>query len=427
MVGALSISEQYTELLAARRAMAPTLSQKMFVWGLLAMKVNAWASESEAVFGIPQMVKYILVLFALFSLFYMMYQRPQTLRYYGVNGIVVGLFCIYSLWLAAGTVRSGARYFQFLLAAKYYVLPFVMPVFLLLARYDMRLISYLMKFSLKLLPLNFLCLFSVLATMNAEHWYEHLYRLHIFNFALPFVLLNIHYLLGKTRQRNLLIILYLGLMLVGAIYGRRGYVLDMIFMFAFYYLLMSFNRVVSVAKKFRSLIIVGVAVFVFIMALGFLSKKLYIFERGLDKEGWEESRGSVFRDFFSDFGKKSGDWIWGRGLDGKVLRTMDIEGGGYGDTIENGYLYIFLKAGGIYLVMMMLLLLHAAYLGWFKTSNQLTKAASATILIHIIGMISFNLPVFNAEYAMVWISVGFCYSAEIRRLTDQNVKLLLNL
>jgi hypothetical protein len=427
LVGALSISEQYTELLAARRAMAPTLSQKMFVWGLLAMKVNAWASESEAVFGIPQMVKYILVLFALFSLFYMMYQRPQTLRYYGVNGIVVGLFCIYSLWLAAGTVRSGARYFQFLLAAKYYVLPFVMPVFLLLARYDMRLISYLMKFSLKLLPLNFLCLFSVLATMNAEHWYEHLYRLHIFNFALPFVLLNIHYLLGKTRQRNLLIILYLGLMLVGAIYGRRGYVLDMIFMFAFYYLLMSFNRVVSVAKKFRSLIIVGVAVFVFIMALGFLSKKLYIFERGLDKEGWEESRGSVFRDFFSDFGKKSGDWIWGRGLDGKVLRTMDIEGGGYGDTIENGYLYIFLKAGGIYLVMMMLLLLHAAYLGWFKTSNQLTKAASATILIHIIGMISFNLPVFNAEYAMVWISVGFCYSAEIRRLTDQNVKLLLNL
>lgn len=427
MVGTMSISEQYAELLAARRSMAPTLSQKLFVWGLLAMKVYAWASESEAVFGIPQVVKYVLVMFALFTLTYMMYQRPQTLRYYGVNGAVVALFCVYSVWLAAGTFKTGGRYLQFLLGAKYYVLPFILPIFLLLTRYDMRLISYLMKFSLKLLPLNFLCLFSVLATINPDNWYEHLYRLHIFNFALPFVLLNIHYLLGKAKQRNLLIILYLGLMLVGAIYGRRGYVLDMIFMFAFYYLLLSFNRVVSVAKKVRSFVIVGIAVFAFIMALGFLSKKLYIFERGLNKDGWDESRGSVFRDFFSDFGTKTGDWIWGRGLDGKVLRTMDIEGGGYGDTIENGYLYIFLKAGGIYLVMMMLLFLHAAFLGWFKTSNQLTKAASATILIHVIGMISFNLPVFNAEYAMVWISVGICYSGEIRKLTDQKVKLLLNL
>jgi hypothetical protein len=427
MLGTMSIAEQYKELLAVRRAMAPTLSQRLFVWGLLAMKINAWVSESEYVFGIPQVVKYVLVLFCLFAMGYMMYQRPQTLRYYGVNGITVALFCLYSIWLAVGTFKTGGRYLQFLLGAKYYVLPFVMPIFLLLSRYDMRLISYLMKLSLKLLPLNFLCLFSVLATINPDNWYEHLFRLHIFNFALPFVLLNIHYLLGKNKQRNLLIILYLGLMLVGAIYGRRGYVLDMIFMFAFYYLLMSFNRVVSLARKVRSFVMVGIAVFAFTMALGFLSKKLYIFERGLNKEGWDESRGSVFRDFFSDFGSKPGDWIWGRGLDGRVLRTMDIEGGGYGDTIENGYLYIFLKAGGIYLVMMMLLFLHAAFLGWFKTSNQLTKSASAIIMIHVIGMISFNLPVFNAEYAMIWICVGICYSGEIRRMTDEKVKLLLNL
>jgi hypothetical protein len=423
----MTIADQYKELLDARRAMAPTLSQKMFVWALLAMKINAWISEAEFIFGIPQIVKYVLVLYCLFAMSYMVYQRPQTLRYYGLNGITVALFCVYSIWLAAGTFKTGGKYFQFLLAAKYYVLPFVLPIFLLLPRYDMRLISYLMQFSIKLIPLNFLVLFTVFATLNPDNWYEHLYRLHIFNFALPFVLLNIHYLVGKGRQRNLLMILYLGLMLAGAIYGRRGYVLDMIFMFAFYYLLMSFNRVVSVAKKVKSFVVVGIAVFAFIMALGFLSKKLLIFERGLDKDGWDESRGSVFRDFFSDFGTKPGDWIWGRGLDGRVLRTMDIEGGGYGDTIENGYLYIFLKAGGIYLVMLMLLFLHAAFLGWFKTANQLTKAASAVIIIHVIGMISFNLPVFNAEYAMIWIAVGICYSPDIRKLTDERVKLLLNL
>jgi hypothetical protein len=198
-------------------------------------------------------------------------------------------------------------------------------------------------------------------------------------------------------------------------------------MFVFYYVIMSFNKVVSLTTKLRNYFIIGVALFSFILMLDTLSSKLYIFERGLNKEGWDESRGLIFEDFFTDFGSNPGDWVWGRGLDGKILRTFELESGGYGDTIENGFLYVFLKAGGFYLVMMLWIFLYGAYLGWFRSSNQLTKAASALILIHVIGMISFNLPVFNAEYAMVWISVVITYSVQIRKLTDQQVKLLLNL
>jgi len=427
MFGAISLADQYSELLAARRAMSPTLSQKLFVWSLLVMKVNAWVSVSEAVYGFPQIFKYLMVLFCLFSFFYMLYQRPLSPGYYGVTGIIVVLFSLYSLKLAAGTFRTGDRYLQFLLGGQYYVLPFVLPVFMLFSRIDMRVISYIIRYSLRFLPALLLILLSVLATINPDRWYEHLFRLHIFNFALPFVLLNMHYLNGKVRQKNLLLLLYLGLMLAGAIYGRRGYVLEMIMIFFFYYILLSFSKVVSVGKKLRNYFFVGLGVFFFILALGTLSSKLYIFERGLNKEGWDESRGAIFDDFFADFGSNPGDWIWGRGLDGKILRSIDPEGGGYGDTIENGYLYIFLKAGGFYLFLMMFILLQAAYLGWFKSRNQLTKSASAIIIIHMIGMISFNLPVFNAEYAMVWIAAVICFSRVIRNHTDEQVKLLLNL
>jgi hypothetical protein len=427
MIGTLSIAEQYNELLAARRAMSPTLSQKLFVWSLLVMKVNAWVSLSESTFGFPQIFKYIMVIFCLSAFLYMLYQRPLSLSHYGITGIIVVIFSLYSLMLVAATFRLEARYLQWLLGRQYYVLSFVLPVFILFSRIDMRVISYMIRYSLMFIPAMLLILLYVLANINHEIWQQHLYMMHIFNFALPFVLLNIHYLRGKDRQKNMLIVLYLGLILAGAIYGRRGYVLDMIMLFFFYYVIISFSKVVSIAKKLRNYFFVSLALFVFILMLGTLSNKLYIFERGLNKDGWDDSRGRILEDFFADFGSYPGEWIWGRGLDGWILRTINPEEGGYGDLIENGYLYILLKAGGFYLFLMMFILLFAAYLGWFKSRNQLTKAASAIIIIHVIGMISFNLPVFNAEYAMVWISVVICFSREIRRYTEEQVKLLLNL
>jgi hypothetical protein len=106
---------------------------------------------------------------------------------------------------------------------------------------------------------------------------------------------------------------------------------------------------------------------------------------------------------------------------------MDTEGGGIGDTIENGYLYILLKAGGIYLGLFVMIFLRAIYLGWFKSSSQFAKSLAALILIHLIVMIQFNLPVFSSEYVMIWICVAMAYSKDIRKLDDKQVKLILNL
>jgi hypothetical protein len=224
-----------------------------------------------------------------------------------------------------------------------------------------------------------------------------------------------------------LIIYFLGLIAIGSYYGRRGYVLDMLFMFAFYFLLTSMNKVVSIGKKVRLFVVISLVVFGFFMMFSTLKSNVYIFERGLDSDAWDETRGAVFTDFFADFGTSAGDWLWGRGLEGKVLRTMDTEGGGIGDTIENGYLYILLKAGGIYLGLFVMIFLRAIYLGWFKSSSQFAKSLAALILIHLIVMIQFNLPVFSSEYVMIWICVAMAYSKDIRKLDDKQVKLILNL
>jgi len=41
-------------------------------------------------------------------------------------------------------------------------------------------------------------------------------------------------------------------------------------------------------------------------------------------------------------------------------------------------------------------------------------------------MVAFNLPVFSSEYVVVWICVVLCNSSELRKLSDEEVKLILN-
>jgi len=427
MVTSASIATQYEELLATRRALEPTLSQKLFTWSLLGLKIHSWVMLVEEYYGgVPHVVKYVLALFFLFSMFYMLLRRPLTLKYYGGLAPAILIFSIYSLILVAQSFRFETRYLQFVLAAKYYVMPFFFPVFILMIRFDIRWFKYVMSFSLKFLPVLLLVQLSVLAMMNQDLWQEHLFRMHMFNFGLPLVLLNMNYLIAQKWQRNLLLLYFLLLVVIGSIYGRRGYVLDIVFLLAAYYALMSLNRVVSIKKKVRAFVLVLGSVMAFIFALGFLKDNLYIFQRGFDSDAWDETRGSILIDFFADFGTVAGDWIWGRGLDGTVLRSMNEEEGGVGNIIENGYLFTLLKAGGLYLLLMVLIFLWSAFLAFFRSRNYLVKSFATILVLHLVIMVAFNLPVFSSEYVVVWICVVLCNSSELRKLSDEEVKLILN-
>lgn len=169
----------------------------------------------------------------------------------------------------------------------------------------------------------------------------------------------------------------------------------------------------------------GLILIVALLSFGYLLMSTYAFQRGISKEGFEESRGKVFEDFSIDFSSTS-DWIFGRGLDGRVLRTI-IQGEDTGDLIENGFLHLVLKGGLLYLVPFVLILLRASYLGFFRSRNDLTKALASLLFIHIFMMAYFNLPDSSPRYIMIWIAVSACFNSGIRNHSNEEVSSALNL
>ena len=426
MVGTISIEERIKALLQAKQAVQPTFSQKWFIWSLFVLNLYSWEMSLEGKLGLPSIIKYLFAVSVFFSIIYMMIRRPLTLDHYGFAKWIVIFFCAQSIWLVLKTVTFDPRYLQNFFAMKFYAIPFLIPVFLLFTKFDIKWLRYLFQFNLKMIVFSLLITLTVLATLNNDQWPEHLERIGLFQVGLPLLVISIPYLNLKQRQVIMIFGFYLLMILVGAYYGRRGFVLARLVTLFFYFYLLSRNPFVSASKKFKNWMIVVVSIVLFMLMLGTLKSSLYIFERGFDGDAFNESRGSVFDDFFLDFTSVS-DWIYGRGLDGRVLRTMDTDNAGLGDIIENGYLYTLLKAGGIYLAMQLSLYISAAYLGWRSSKNHFTKGCSAIIISQLIGMFLFGLPEYSMSYVMVWVCVVLCFSSELRNMDDSKIRLILNL
>jgi hypothetical protein len=112
-------------------------------------------------------------------------------------------------------------------------------------------------------------------------------------------------------------------------------------------------------------------------------------------------------------------WFFGKGIEG-AYKHSDFDLPRY--THETGYLYLILKGGIIYLAFYVLLLLHSAYVGFFKTKNRLTKGLALYVFFHIIFLIPFGVPGFSLEYLFVWIAFALCESSRYRLMTNLEVK-----
>jgi hypothetical protein len=136
-------------------------------------------------------------------------------------------------------------------------------------------------------------------------------------------------------------------------------------------------------------------------------------------ERLEDDTRSTVDDAIIDYLNSENAWLFGKGIEG-AYKHSDFELPRY--THETGYLYLILKGGVIYLFLYVSLILHAAYLGFFKTKNRLTKALALYAFFHLIFLIPFGLPNFGLEYLFVWIAFAFCESSNLRLMTNQQVK-----
>jgi hypothetical protein len=134
------------------------------------------------------------------------------------------------------------------------------------------------------------------------------------------------------------------------------------------------------------------------------------------------TREVVIEYFFQDFNSTPRDWITGRGMYGEFfggLANITDENTGMRDVIENGYLYLILKGGLIWVVLLVLFSLKAIYLGYFKSQNLLCKGFAMIILLYFVDMIGYGIPTTSMKYIMVFISIAGCNSDWLRNCSDE--------
>ena len=243
------------------------------------------------------------------------------------------------------------------------------------------------------------------------------YSAKLLSLPCGFLLLTYKYHSGKR------IILATGIMIFTLLFSiykaRRGLsMISLSILMAYFFIYISYTK-----YKF-----LAVYLFVFSILLGlFLSSNTYkIGKKGLfsfiAERGEEDTRTGVEIYFYNDMQIK--DWIIGKGINGQYYcPEIDLDQPtNYRNLIETGYLQIILKGGLIRLGLYLLITIPAIFLGFFKSNNLLSKAAAIWIIISLLSLYPATVNTFSLKYLLVWISVGICFTKNIRELPDNIVK-----
>lgn len=134
----------------------------------------------------------------------------------------------------------------------------------------------------------------------------------------------------------------------------------------------------------------------------------------------EDTRSGVEDYFYIDMVKN--DWILGRGIDGSYYCPSGATEDGYRTVIETDYLQIILNGGIISLTLLLLAAIPAIVMGIFYSKNILCKACATWILLWTICLYPTNITTFSLNYLLVWISIGICYSKNIRNIPEVVMK-----
>jgi hypothetical protein len=400
------------------------VKEKLFVFMLLSLNFLQWLSIVELEYGLPQIIKYLFSVFALGALIYYRWTNPSRPFETKTYDPVIVFFVVWSVYLlvTASLNFSDVFYIQRVLGQRYFYLPYLLPLILLYTRFDVAFFAYFLKTASLLIGVSIVIQFYVMGFSLGGVMYEPLHRIGLFDIGSGLVLLTVH-LLRKKISVYLVLLYFICAIFLYAHFGRRGLFLESVLLV----IAMITIRLKSSLSVVRDRMTLYFFIFLFGLFVVVLFKPVisstFIFQRGFDESAIQASRGRVFDDFFEDF-VGTGDWLFGRGLDGHVLRTIALDE--TEQLIENGFLTILLKGGFLYLVPMLLIMVRAAYLGFYKSNNDLAKGLAAVVLLHIVSMMLFGLPDYSAHYVMVWVAVSGCLSAMVRQPDNYQITLMMN-
>ncbi|WP_348810440.1 hypothetical protein [Flavobacterium maritimum] len=196
---------------------------------------------------------------------------------------------------------------------------------------------------------------------------------------------------------------------------RGGVVIIALYFFGMFYLYLQQSKSRNVFLKF---VFIGVIISIIFVTVNTYSNSTFslLFNRIN-----EDTRSDVDETLIKYLTTENA-WLFGEGIEGAYKHpAFDVPR----YTHETGYLYLILKGGIIYLIFYVFLLLHAFYVGFFKTRNRLTKALALYVFFHVVFLIPYGLPSFGLEYLFVWIAFALCESLSWRSMTNEQVKYYL--
>ncbi|GHT43576.1 hypothetical protein AGMMS49965_17620 [Bacteroidia bacterium] len=237
----------------------------------------------------------------------------------------------------------------------------------------------------------------------------------------------------KKNVQIAVIVMLVGLLLA-TIMARRSIMLSCGFFLLFALFLIIFvNKNITLVKKIGFICLaglIGIAGYV-----AFVSNQDGMFSK-ITEKAMEDTRSEVFLGFFLDMDDK--DIVIGKGLNGTYYSPgvdEDWVGGrdksnnyrdlDYRAYIECGYLQLMLNGGAVYLTLFLLVLLPAIVLGLGFSKNIFSKGCALVIFLWLLDMAPFGLPCFTLRYFIVWFCVALCYSKELRRMSNEQIKELL--
>lgn len=248
---------------------------------------------------------------------------------------------------------------------------------------------------------------------------------YVFEFCAKWLSLCVGFLIltfsyQSKKIKIFAVVLVLAMLLVAIFRARRAIMfmsLVPVLMAAVIYIAQSRYKLIAIIAS----IFIGIGVFFFAIQ-AYESNQGGLFGN-LESRIDQDSRSGVEDCFVHDF--TFTDWVVGRGFKGSYFCPNvdeNNEVSGYRTMIETDYLMIILKNGSIYLVILLLVLIPAVFKGVFRSQNILSKAAGCWILFWIICLYPANVFGFSMNYLLVWLSVGICYSKEIRNIPDAVLK-----
>jgi hypothetical protein len=140
----------------------------------------------------------------------------------------------------------------------------------------------------------------------------------------------------------------------------------------------------------------------------------------------QDTRSEVEEYFYQDMNPV--EWIIGKGINGQYYCPGVVEGEGkisvFRRGIETDYLTIILKGGIISLGLVLLIIIPAIIKGLFYSKNLLAKASATWVLFYLIDLYPAPVTAFTLNYLLVWISIGICYTRDLRNLSDKEIMIL---